>query len=66
MTRKLTMIVISGFLFLTIAAEKLAASGYFLPFLYEIPEGNVGVFRSGDQLYDGVYTHGVYPVWPSD
>lgn len=66
MTRKLTMIVISGFLFLTIAAEKLAASGYFLPFLYEIPEGNVGVFRSGDQLYDGVYTPGVYPVWPSD
>lgn len=66
MTRKLTMIVISGFLFLTLAAGNLAASGYYLPFLYEIPEGSVGVFRSGDQLYDGVYTPGVYPLWPSD
>ena len=66
MTRKLTMIVVSGFLFLTLAAGNLAASGYYLPFLYEIPEGSVGVFRSGDQLYDGVYTPGVYPVWPSD
>lgn len=66
MTRKLTMIVISGFLFLTLAAGNLAASGYYLPFLSEIPEGSVGVFRSGDQLYDGVYTPGVYPVWPSD
>ena len=66
MTRKLTMIVISGFLFLTLAAGNLAASGYYLPFLYEIPDGSVGVFRSGDQLYDGVYTPGVYPVWPSD
>lgn len=66
MTRKLTMIVVSGFLFLTLAAGNLAASGYYLPFLSEIPEGSVGVFRSGDQLYDGVYTPGVYPVWPSD
>ena len=66
MTRKLTMIVVSGFLFLMLAAGNLAASGYYLPFLSEIPEGSVGVFRSGDQLYDGVYTPGVYPVWPSD
>ena len=34
--------------------------------MYEIPEGNVGIFKNGDQLYDGVYTAGVYPVWPSD
>lgn len=47
-----------------LAADNVAA--YYLPFLQEIPEGSVGIFRNGDQLYDGVYTSGVYPVWPSD
>lgn len=63
-TKKLTTIVTSGLLFLMLAADNVAA--YYLPFLQEIPEGSVGVFRNGDQLYDGVYTSGVYPVWPSD
>ena len=49
-----------------LVADKVAASGYYLPFLHEIPDGSVGIFRNGDQLYDGVYTAGVYPVWPSD
>ena len=49
-----------------LVADNVAASGYYLPFLHEIPEGSVGIFRNGDQLYDGVYTAGVYPVWPSD
>ena len=66
MTKKLITIVTSGLLFLTLVADTVAASGYYLPFLQEIPEGNVGIFRNGDQLYDGVYTAGVYPVWPSD
>lgn len=47
-----------------LVANNVAA--YYLPFLHEIPEGSVGIFRNGDQLYDGVYTSGVYPVWPSD
>jgi len=65
-TKRPAAIVLSGFLFLVLATGGSVASGYFIPLLYEIPEGSVGVFKSGDQLYDGVYTAGVYPVWPSD
>ena len=66
MSKRPVAIVLSSFLSLMLATGKPAASGYFIPLLYEIPEGSVGIFKSGEQLYDGVYTAGVYPVWPSD
>ncbi len=66
MAKKLAAIVLSGFVCLMLAMDKLSASGYFFPLFYEIPEGSVGIFTSGDRLYDGVYTPGVHPIWPSD
>lgn len=66
MAKRLVAIVLPGFVCLMLAMDKLSASGYFFPLLYEIPEGSVGIFTSGDRLYDGVYPPGVHPIWPSD
>lgn len=66
MAKRLVAIVLPGFVCLMLAMDKLSASGYFFPLFYEIPEGSVGIFTSGDRLYDGVYPPGVHPIWPSD
>ncbi len=54
--------------FLPLFSEKTEASDFYsyIPFLYQVPEGSVGVFRNGNQFYEDVYPAGVYPLWPSD
>lgn len=48
--------------------ENSEAAGVYsyIPFVYQVPEGSVGVFRNGDRLYDEVYPAGIYSTWPSD
>ncbi len=55
-------------LFLPFSGGKTGASDFYsyIPFLYKVPEGSVGVFKNGNQFYDDVYPAGVYPTWPSD
>ncbi len=63
------MIMLFVFLsFLLFPGEKTEASDFYsyIPFLYQVTEGSVGVFRNGNQFYEDVYPAGVYPVWPSD
>lgn len=65
---KKQMMLFGFLLFLPFPGEKAEAYDFYsyIPFLYKVPEGSVGVFRNRNQFYDDVYPAGVYPVWPSD
>ncbi|MBO9483833.1 SPFH domain-containing protein [Salinisphaera sp. G21_0] len=68
MEEKLMIMFFVFLLFLLFPGEKAEAYDFYsyIPFLYKVPEGSVGVFRNGNQFYDDVYPAGVYPIWPSD
>ncbi|MFK0572562.1 SPFH domain-containing protein [Endozoicomonas sp.] len=65
---KLLTILMIGFLFSQLPVEKTEAADFYsyIPFLYQVPVGSVGVFKKGKQFYDDVYPAGVYTTWPFD
>ena len=68
MFKKSMMALFMFFIFIQFYGERTKASDFYsyIPFLYIVPEGSVGIFKNGNQYYDDVYPAGVYTVWPSD
>ncbi len=68
MAKKSMTILFLFLVFSQLFNEQAEAADFYsyIPFLYKIPEGSVGVFKNGNQFYDGIYPAGVYTVWPSD
>ncbi|WP_152553994.1 SPFH domain-containing protein [Endozoicomonas elysicola] len=68
MAKKSMTILFLFLVFSQLFDEQAEAADFYsyIPFLYKIPEGSVGVFKNGNQFYDDIYPAGVYTVWPSD